>query len=229
MSTSERQPVGVTDVLLAEPQQLFGEALRTYIERNGRYRVAATAPDGPAALDSCRRVNPGIVLMRAELPGLNAADTTRRLVQILPKARVIIYASDDEAWTVNAAFEAGACACLLTSCPAEELDRALDAVSSGGGYICPRIVDRLTRARQNRAATPNGVQCPPPPDALTPKEREILQRIAEGEATKEIAWRLDISIKTVETHRTNITRKLNLHNAAQLTRYAIRHGLVTPV
>ena len=163
--------------------------------------------------------------MRAELPGLNGADATHQIIHDRPNARVIVFASEAEAWTTRAAFDAGAKACLLTSCSGESLRQALDAVARGHGYVCPRIVDRLTKARDALVHTIDDTPCPPPPDALTPREREVLQRVAEGQVGKEIASGLDISLKTVESHRTNISRKLGLGNAAQMTRYAIRHGL----
>lgn len=212
-------------VLIAEPQTLFREAMQAMIETTGRYRVVATAADGPGVVSSHQRLRPDIVLMRAELPGLNGADATQQILRDRPDARVIIVASDAEAWTTSAAFDAGARACLLTSCPGEALVQALDAVACGTGYICPRIIDRVSRTRHTSVQIPNAVPCPPPPDALTPKEREVLQLVAEGHATKEIAGQLEISHKTVETHRTNITRKLGLRNVSQMTRYAIRHSL----
>lgn len=212
-------------VLVAEPQALFREGLQAMIEATGRYRVVATASDGPGVVSSFQQLRPDIVVMRAELPGLNGADATRQIIRERPKARIIVFASDAEAWTTRAAFDAGAKAFLLTGCPGESLRQALDAVARGHGYVCPRIVDRLAKTRDACVHTIGDIACPPPPDALTPKEREVLQRVAEGQANKEIAGGLDISLKTVESHRTNITRKLGLHNAVQLTRYAIRHGL----
>ena len=214
-----------TSVLIAEPHQLFRDALRTLIERDGPFRVTVMVADGAQAVDRHARVGPDIAILRSDLPELNGVDATRCIVRDNPRAAVVLLAPDADAWTARAALDAGARACVLTTCPGDELMRALRTVANGSSYVCPRIVDHVVQARRAGLGAPHALDVPPPPEALTHKEPEVLQLIAEGKATKEIAQRLDVSVKTAETHRTNMMRKLGLHNVAGLTRYAIRHGL----
>ncbi|MCC5821898.1 MAG: response regulator transcription factor [Phycisphaerales bacterium] len=223
-SHGPRQP---KTVLIAEPHQLYSDALHALIEASGRYQVVGKAADGPDAMALHNKLRPDITLIRAELPGLNGVDAARQLLQDQPKAVVVVYAGDAEAWATNASFEAGARGCMLTSCSGGELLRALDSVSNGVAYLCPRLVDRLVEVKHAGRPAPKAVCVPPSPEVLTPKQREVLQRVAEGMGTKQIADSLGVSSRTIETHRTNITRKLGLHNAAQMTRYAIRHGIAS--
>jgi DNA-binding NarL/FixJ family response regulator len=229
------RPARPRTVLLAESQRLYIDALHALIEQTGRYRVVAHAADGLEAVRLHAQHRPDAAILTAQLAALNGVDAARRIVEVQPAAAVLILAHDPDAWSTTAVFDAGARGCLFTSCPCEELVRALDAVTDGTAYLCPRAIDHFVQiktprplsTRQPGAGTQGEIPSTPPPDALTPKERGVLQLVAEGLSSKEIADRLGVSLKTVETHRTNIMRKLELRNVACLTRYAIRHGLAT--
>lgn len=226
-------PATTRTVLLAEPQRLYLDALHVLIEQTGRYRVVAHAADGLEAVRLHAQHRPDATIVAAQLGGLNGIDAARQIIQAQPTAAVLVLAHDPDAWSTSAVFDAGARGCLFTSCPREELLRALDAVTSGTAYLCPRAIDHFVQIKTPRAlchthpAAGDLAEIPPtpPPDALTPKERGVLQLVAEGHSSKEAADRLGVSLKTIETHRTNIMRKLKLRNVACLTRYAILHGL----
>ncbi len=212
--------------MIAEPQRLFAESLRSLIEQDNRFQVCATAYTGPEAIEQYNLVRPRIAVIRSDLPGLNGADTAHTILRDHPKANILLIASEADAWCTRAAIDHGVRGCILTTCPAERLKSALHALADDLPYICPRIVDLILKNKPTSRRAANSVEAIPPPDALTPKEREVLQLIAEGLVTKEIAETASVSVKTIETHRTNMMRKLGLRNVAQVTRYAMQHGIV---
>lgn len=214
--------------MIAEPQRLFADALRSLIEQDNRFEVCATVCTGPEAIEQYNLTRPRIAVIRSDLPGLNGADAAQTILRDHPKAIILLIASEADAWGTRAAIDHGVRGCILTTCPAEGLRSALRALADDLPYICPRIVDLILKNNPTSRRAANSVEAIPPPDALTPKEREVLQLIAEGLVTKEIAKSAGVSVKTIETHRTNMMRKLGLRNVAQVTRYAMQHGLVVP-
>jgi DNA-binding NarL/FixJ family response regulator len=157
------------------------------------------------------------------MPEMNGLEATKRITKDYPKVRVIVlsmHASEEYVWQ---ALQAGACGYLLKDASAEELEIALRAVMKGETYLTPAISKHVVSAYIRRVSGETGSV-----EVLTPRQREVLQLIAEGYSTKEIAQKLDIGIKTVETHRSQLMERLDIHDLAGLVRYAIRNGIVRP-
>ena len=209
-------------VLLADDHTLVRAGLRKLLESIPAMEVVGEAGDGLALLELAERLRPDVVLMDIAMPGLNGLEATGRICRAWPEVRVLILSMHQNAEYVRQALRQGAAAYLLKDAAPLELELALAAVLRGETYLSPAVSkgvvsDYVQRLRSDEPAE----------DALTPRQREVLQLIAEGHSTKEIARRLDLSVKTVETHRTQLMRQLDIHEVAGLVRYAIRSGLVS--
>jgi DNA-binding NarL/FixJ family response regulator len=210
-------------VLLADDHALVRAGIRSLLEAIEGVQVIAEAGDGHQALELANEHQPDLVLMDVAMPSLNGLEATARITKTLPHTRVIIVSmSANEEYVVHA-LRAGARGYLLKSAPPEELALAIRAVTRNQTYLTPAVsrtvVDDYLRRLEGSTSEF---------DRLTPRQREILQLIAEGETTKQIASRLKLSAKTVETHRQLLMRTLDIHDVAGLVRYAIRIGLTDP-
>jgi DNA-binding NarL/FixJ family response regulator len=182
--------------------------------------VVSEASDGREALQMVLKEQPDVAVLDIGMPHLNGLETARRLREVSPATKIILLTMHTEDPYVLEAMQAGAAGYVLKTQATRDLVEAIQDVLQGEVYLSPRVSRTVVTAYLTRAD--------PPPDPLTSREREILQLIAEGETTKEIAWRLGLSTKTVESHRTKLMRKLNIHETATLVRYAIRRGLTCP-
>lgn len=216
-------------VLLADDHTLVRAGLRTLVEGFGGFRVVAEAGDGREAVRLARQRNPRIALIDISMPGLNGLDATTLIAKEAPETQVIILSMHVAENYVLAALRAGAVGYVVKDAAVAELESALRAVLKGERWLSPAVsrhlLDeylRLVRQPPEETRTLSGLE------SLTVRQREILQLIAEGHATRVIAERLSLSIKTVETHRSQIMERLNIHDVAGLTRFAIRVGLVHP-
>jgi DNA-binding NarL/FixJ family response regulator len=194
-------------------------------------QVVAEASDGREALRLVKTYQPDVVLMDIAMAGLNGLEATARVTKEFPAVRVIILSMHSTEEYVAQALRAGAAGYLLKDAAAAELELAVTSVARGETYLSPAvskhvIADYLRRAGGGAAGGDEGT--PSPAALLTPRQREILQLIAEGHSTKEIAALLHLSVKTVETHRMQLMARLDVHDVAGLVRYAIRVGLVMP-
>jgi len=208
-------------VLLADDHRIVREGLRALLERLPGVEVVGEARDGREAVDAAGRTDPDIVLMDLAMPSMNGIEATRRIVASRSGVRVLCLSMHVDRAAVLAALDAGAAGFLPKECAPEELERALRAVADGGTYLSPTLAGEVVAAyREGR-----GAERGRPAHGLTAREREILQLVAEGRSTKEIAARLGVSAKTVGTHREHIMEKLGIHSIAGLTRWAIREGL----
>lgn len=214
-------------VLLADDHTLVRAGLRTLIEGFEGFCVVAETGDGREAVRLTRLLEPNIALIDISMPGLNGLDATALITREAPDTRVVILSMHIAETYVLEALRAGAVGYVVKDAAVDEMERALRAVQKGERWLSPSVsrhlLDeylRLARGQQPLAGT--GM------DALTARQREILQLIAEGHSTREIADRLAISIKTVETHRAQIMDRLNIHDVAGLTRFALRTGLIDP-
>ena len=208
--------------LLADDHTLVRAGLRKLLESVPQIEVVGEAGDGLELLTLAERLQPQLVLMDIAMPGLNGLEATSRLARMLPGVQVMILSMHQNAEYVRQALRNGAVAYLLKDAAPLELELALQAVLRGETYLSPAVSkgvvsDYVQRLRSDDA----------PSDALTPRQREVLQRIAEGQSTKEIARQLNLSVKTVETHRTQLMKQLDIHEVAGLVRYALREGLVS--
>ena len=206
-------------LILIEEQTAIRELFAEVLRLDSEYELVGEAGDGQAAVELCLELKPDVCVLDAKLPGLNGVDILRRVVPKLPEMRVLVFSGHESASLVREMLEAGAHGFVEKTAGLVELRRGLETVSRGGTYFGPAVASLLRAV----VTSPNAVSTG---DALTAREREILQLVAESHSTKEIAAKLEISSKTVDNHRTNIMRKLDLHNVAGLTRYALEHGIV---
>jgi DNA-binding NarL/FixJ family response regulator len=196
--------------------------LRAMIQGLDEFDVIGEAPDGREAVRLTEELNPDLIVMDIGLPGLNGIEATRQILKLRPQARVLILSMHLNEEFVKQALEAGATGYVLKDAPVNELVSALKSVADGQTHLSPpisRIVidDYIRRTRQESVRTRY--------DALTAREREILQLIAEGKTNKDIARLLNVSVNTIETHRAHVMEKLDIHDLAGLIRYAIQKGL----
>lgn len=216
-----------TTVLIVDDHAMVRGEIRSILEHAEGYTVVAEAANGRDAIALASRHVPDVALVDVAMPGLNGIEATRKLHAADPTIAVVGLSMHSDARCVTGMIDAGACGYLLKTCDAEELLRAVAAVRRGQIYIAADLMHVLVNQRRRAGRDPSRGGAPPP-DVLTPRECEVLQLIAEGLTSKEIGANLGAALKTVESHRTNIMRKLNLHSIAALTRYAIREGM-TPL
>jgi DNA-binding NarL/FixJ family response regulator len=207
-------------VLVADDHTLVRAGLIALIAKLPDMEVVAEAADGREALRLVRDLQPDLVLMDIAMPGLNGLESAERIHGIHPKTKIIILSMHSNEEYVAQALKAGASGYLLKDAATAELEMALKSVAMGQFYLSPaisrQVVDNLLHGG------PSGL------DVLTPRQREILQLIAEGKSTREIAETLHLSVKTVETHRAQLMDRLDIHETAGLVRYAMRKGLIPP-
>lgn len=208
-------------VLLVEDHRMVREALRDTLAREPDIEVVAEAGDAASALEQARELTPDVIVLDIALPDLNGIETTARLRDTGSRAKVVALSAYTDKRFVTEMLRAGAASYITKSAAGTELVRAIRSVAAGQSNFCPEVATALA------AEVRNGVR-----EAETPRlgrrEREVLRLIAEGHRSAAIAEQLHISVATVEVHRRNIMRKLGLHTVAELTRYAVREGMVSP-
>ena len=210
-------------VLLADDHVLVRAGIRSLLEKMSGIEVVAEAGDGYEALELTKKHFPNVVLMDIAIPGLNGLEALARATKEFPAVKVIILSMHANEEYVLRALRAGACGYLLKDAAVTELELALRAVTRGETYLSPRISKRVIGSYLERLGNERPLR-----EELTPRQREIVQLIAEGKSTKEIAFLLKVSVKTVEAHRAQLMARLDIHDVAGLVRYAMRVGLVPP-
>lgn len=200
---------------LTAVRQMLAEVL----ERHD-YEIVGDCGNGQDALKEIQELKPEIVIVDARLPGLNGLEIVRRLNRQLPETRFLVFSAYQNPSIVKDMLEAGAHGFVEKTANLREFINGLGIVAAGGTFFGPNVAELI----RSVVANPGNVQRSK--DTLTEREREVLQMIAEGHSTKEIAAKLGLSIKTVDNHRTNMMRKLDLHNVASITRYAMQNGLI---
>lgn len=212
-----------TRILLADDHRILRLGLRALLATDPTMEVVGEVDNGRDAISSARELSPDVVIMDVMMPGLNGALATRRILAERPGTKVVALSMHSDGRHVAEMLSAGASAYLLKTCDVQELIRAINLACAGRKYLSPEITDDVIRdyVRGVCGASPGDT-----PD-LSEREREVLQLLAEGLASKQIAVCLHISVKTVTAHRQNITRKLDIHSVAELTKYAVRRGLTS--
>jgi DNA-binding NarL/FixJ family response regulator len=210
-------------ILLADNHTLVRAGIRSLLEALPGVHVVGEAADGREALTMTKERQPDVVFMDIAMEGMNGLEATRRVVKNHPRTRVIILSIHCNEEYVSQALRAGASGYMLKDAAPAELEIAINAVGNGATYLSPTVSRRVVDDYLRRVGA-NAM----PMETLTPRQREVLQLVAEGCSTKEIARKLDVSIKTVETHRMQLMERLDIHDIAGLVRYAIRSGLVSP-
>ena len=206
-------------ILVGDDHPFILDGVRRLLE--GHYNVVGSANDGKALVEAAARLAPNVVVLDVSMPILNGIDAARQIKKTLPATLFVFLSMHSNAIYMRKAFEAGASAYVLKSGAAEELLNAIGAVIRGRSYVSPSFGRDVTESLQDRSAEAKRSVI-----ELTNRQRQILQLIAEGKQNKEIAEILDVSVKTVEFHRSSLMTKLGAHTVAELTRFAIQEGLV---
>jgi two-component system, NarL family, response regulator NreC len=206
-------------VVLADDHVLVRQGLKSLLEREG-FQVVAEASDGQEALRHAQSLKPDILVMDISMPVLNGLEAARQICLSSPQIKTILLTQHDEEEYLSEALEAGVKGYVLKSQVASDLINAMRQVSRGGVYLSPGVSSAVMEAYRSKSEKPK--------DPLTSRERQVLQLIAEGKSTKDVASVLGISVKTAESHRTRLMQKLDIHETASLVLYAVRRGIVHP-
>jgi DNA-binding NarL/FixJ family response regulator len=210
-------------ILLADDHAVVRQGLRALLEAEGDIAVVGEAENGRQAVAQAKKTLPDVVVMDVAMPGMNGLEATRQIIRNIPSSKVLVLTSYGDDDCVTQLLEAGATGYLVKQTAAADLLKAIREVHRGNAFFSPSIAKRL---RQQESDAFAGGQSATRPGRLTSREAEVLQLVAEGFANKQIAVELSISIKTVEKHRQQAMNKLNIHDIAGLTRYAIAKGWV---
>lgn len=209
-------------IVLADDHAIFRDGLRALLENQPSMEVLAEADNGREAIGLANELSPDVVVMDVTMPGLNGVEATRQITSASPKVKVLALSMHANQRLVTEMLAAGASGYLLKNSAFDELIRAIRAVVEHGSYLSPPVIGPIVREYLKLSSRGQSSTA-----SLTPREREVLQLLAEGNSTKETAFLLRLNVKTVDTHRQRIMKKLDLHNLADLTRYAIREGLTS--
>jgi DNA-binding NarL/FixJ family response regulator len=206
-------------ILLADDHTLFVEALQKVLEPE--FELVGSVGDGRALLEAAPRLKPEVILLDLSMPLLNGIDAAHQLRRLVPEAKLVFLSMHGDPTYVTEAFRAGASSYVLKRASAMELVQAIRTALRGQLYVSPLLAKGVLDPLLNQPTSPGTVQA-----TLTLRQREVLQLVAEGRSLKEIASILCVSIKTVEFHKTRIAKQLGLFTTAELTKYAVTHGLV---
>jgi len=210
-------------VLIAEDHHLVRDGIKLLLQALDGVEVVGEAADGREAIALALSLQPDVILMDIMMPELNGLDATARIVNANPRTRVVILSMSAGEEAVLPALRAGAVGYLLKNVRPVELELAIRAAARGEMYLCSAVSGHvIDRVRERVHASDDFY------DRLTGRQREVLQLVAEGRTSKEIARRLDVSVRTAEAHRTQLMDALDIHDVAGLVRYAIRRGMITP-
>ena len=211
-----RTGLGTSEItcLIVDDHEVVREGLRLSLSRAPHIRVIGEAADGESAVALAERRRPDVVIMDVRMPGMDGLEATRELTEKVPDSAVLIFTAYSERSLLSRGLESGAKGYVLKEAPHETLLRAIEKVASGEGYVDPALMPAFLTGRDKD-------------DMLTAREREILQLLAEGKSNKDVANLLNLSLYTVETHRTHIMQKLNLHTVPELILYAVRKRIIS--
>jgi two-component system response regulator NreC len=204
-------------LMLADDHELVRQGLKSLLERQG-FQVACEASDGQAALHLAAKDKLDVAIMDISMPVMNGLDAAREMAKLSPKTKVILLTQHDEDHYVTEALRSGVRGYVLKSQAAEDLVHAIREACQGSVYLSPSISRTVVEAYLSKTYAPA--------ETLSGRERQVLQLIGEGKSTKDVAQQLGISVKTAESHRARLMKKLDIHETASLVRYAIRRGLI---
>jgi DNA-binding NarL/FixJ family response regulator len=207
-------------ILLADDHRITRQGLRSLLDNQSDMEVVAEAEEGRTAVRLAKELSPDVVIMDVSMPDLNGIEATRQILDRSPGTKVVALSMHSDTLFVSEMLKSGASGYMLKDCAFEELERAIRTVVAGKTYLSPSISGVVVDDYLHRLSKGNLAG----DDVLTNREKEVLQLLAEGKSTKQIALKLHVSVKTIETHRRQIMEKLDLHSVAELTKYAIRKG-----
>lgn len=209
-------------ILLADDHRIMRDGLSALLKNEPDMEVVAESDNGREAVEMSRKLKPTVVVMDMSMPGLNGVDATRQILALDDNVKVLALSMHADKRFVIGALSAGASGYVLKDCAFEDLVRAIHTVAMNRTYLSPNIADIVVESCMRSQPSPGESF-----SFLTPREREVLQLLTEGASVKKIASVLNVSVKTIETHREHIMKKLNTHSVAGLTKYAIREGLTS--
>ncbi|HEY9161893.1 MAG TPA: response regulator transcription factor [Desulfomonilia bacterium] len=210
-------------ILLADDHKIMREGLKSILEKNFNMIVSGEAGNGVEAVDLAKKLNPDIIIMDINMPDLNGIEATKRIITEIPGSRILALSMYADRGFLIKMLKAGAKGYLLKDCASDELLNAIKVILKNRIYISPSLVDDMVRDYVQLADTVDLSAF----SILTPRERDVLQKLSEGKSTKEIAFDLNLSIKTIETFRLKIQEKIGLRSIAELTKYAVREGITS--
>lgn len=210
-------------ILIVDDHSITREGLKVLLNKMDNFEVVAEAENGRVALSLTRKVQPDVIVMDINMPDLNGVDASRQILAEFPQIKIIALSMYSDKSYVRGMLKSGVAGYLLKNCAFEELSTAIQTVMRNQTYLSPKISEIVRKEFIKMMSTGETGNT----ELLTDKEREVLQLIAEGRKTKEIAEQLHISVKTVEARRSKIMEKLNINNVAGLTKFAIREGLTS--
>jgi len=211
-------------ILLVDDHKILRDGIRSLLKEHSDLEVVGEAADGRTALNLVKELSPDVVVMDISMPDINGIDSTRKILVDCPQTKVMALSMHCDRHFISEIFRAGASGYLLKDCAFEELAHAIRIVKDGKIYINPQIASLVVESLVSdspRSLKKHAFSL------LTEREREVLQLIAEGKSTKQIASHLNVSTKTIESHRRQVMGKLNIRNIADLTKYALREGLIS--
>jgi DNA-binding NarL/FixJ family response regulator len=211
----------VLRILIADDHEVARSGIHAVLESHPGWEVCGEAKDGREAVDLANKLRPNIVLMDIGMPNLNGLDAARQILASTPDARILILTMHDTDQVVREVLSAGARGFLLKSDAGRDLVTAVEALQQNRTFFTTKVAQMVLDGYLHPDS-----EAPSSKQLLTPREREVIQLLAEGKTSKEVAVALNLSVKTAETHRTNLMRKLDLHSVADLTLYAVRNGIV---
>lgn len=212
-------------ILLADDHEIVRRGLRSLLEKHDGWEVCGEAGDGREAIDKALELKPDVIIVDIGMPSLNGLDTTRQLLKHDPEFKIIVLTITDSDQVIREALDAGARGFVLKSDAARDLVSAVEALQNKRMFFTPRVNDLVLAGFLEKGRPVSKTEAPELP-TLTAREREVTQLLAEGNSSKEVATILNLSTKTVETHRSNIMRKLSFHSIRDLVVYAIKNNLI---
>jgi len=210
-----------TRILICDDHTLFVEGIKAMLRNEPSLEIVGEARDGRQAVEQVKHLKPDLLLMDVSMPDMNGFDATRQVHKFDPTVKVLIITMHDEEELVARCLEAGAAGYIIKDAPASQLLYAIEMVQKGERYLSPVVLKKVMETYVKNTNRPQTSY-----DRLSPREREVLKLLAEGLSVKEIATRLDLSVKTVDAHKTNLMKKIGVHDRAELIKYAIQKKLI---
>jgi DNA-binding NarL/FixJ family response regulator len=212
-------------ILIADDHEVVRRGLSTLLQTHEGWEICGEAKDGREAVDKAKQLKPDVVILDVGMPNLNGLAATRQLMQGDPNLKVIVLTITDSDQVIREALDAGARGFVLKSDAARDLVSAVEALQRNRMFFTPRVNDMVLAGFLDKGHRPSTGE-PPTLPTLTPREREVIQLLAEGKSSKEVASVLNLSTKTAETHRSNIMRKLDIHSIRDLVVYAVKNDII---
>jgi DNA-binding NarL/FixJ family response regulator len=207
-------------ILIADDHEVVRRGIRTLFEARPEWEICGEAATGREAIEKARKLSPDVILLDITMPDIDGLEAIPQILNVCPTARILVLTMHDSGQTATKALAAGASGLVLKSDAGRDLVRAVQAVDKNEPFLSPAVT-KIILGHLAKTSTPG-----PSPSALTPREREVVKLLAQGRSNKEVATALEISVKTVDAHRTNLMRKLNLSTYSDLIYFAIRHKIV---